>query len=170
MLRTEHARLLLPIWSAPGAQCVPSQSAANAVTLVATGVPEAYNAYELTPRGVQPLRHQRVAGGLSVTLDEFGLTTQILLAHDPSIVGAVDRRAAQIGRRAAELQRDLAVHKLNTVQALAGQLASRTPRRAVGGVVRCGAKEPANVRRSTRGRRCGRRGPQRPTGRRDRCG
>ena len=31
VLSTERARLLLPIWSAPMAQCVPSQSAANSV-------------------------------------------------------------------------------------------------------------------------------------------
>jgi hypothetical protein len=127
VLRTEHSRLLLPLWSGPGSQFVPSQSAANALSLVAPGVPEASDAYELTPHGVQTLRHLRVAGGVRITLPEFGLTAQVLLAHDPLIVDAVNRRAAQIGRRAAELQRNLAVHKLNTVQAIAGQLASRTP-------------------------------------------
>ena len=50
VLRTDHARLLLPIWSAPMAQCVPPQSAANAVTLVVPGVPEAETAYQLTAR------------------------------------------------------------------------------------------------------------------------
>jgi len=126
LLRTDRARLLLPLWLSPGAQCVPSQSAANAVTLLATGVPEVCDAYELTPRGAQPMRHQKVPGHLSVTLDEFGLTAQILLAHDPSIVGEVYARAKQIGGRAAKLQRDLALHKLNTVQALADRLALRT--------------------------------------------
>ncbi len=127
VLRTERARLLLPIWSAPMAQCVPPQSASNALALVVPGVPEATDAYELTPSGVQSLRHKRVAGGIRVTLDEFGLTAQVLLAHDPLIVGAVHRRAAEMGRRAAELQRHLAVRKLNTVQALAGQIAARIP-------------------------------------------
>lgn len=126
VLRTEHARLLLPLWSSPGSQCVPSQSAANALTLVAPGVPEASSAYELTPNGAQSLRHKRVAGGLCVTLDEFGLASQILLAHDPLVISAVHHRAAQMGRRAAELQRHLAVSKLNLVQRTASQLASRT--------------------------------------------
>jgi len=127
VLRTEHARLLLPIWLAPGAQCVTPQAAANAVTLKARGVPEVNSAYELTPSGVQELRRTRVAGGMSVTLEEFGLTTQVLLAHDPTVVGDVNRRAAEVGHRAAELQRHLAVYKLNAVQTLAGQLASRIP-------------------------------------------
>jgi hypothetical protein len=127
MLRTEHARLLLPIWSSPGAQWAPAQSAANGLALVAPGVPEASSAYELTPSGVQALKHMRVTGGMRVTLDEFGLTTQVLLAHEPLIITSLNQRAAQIGKRAAELQRQLAVRKLHTVQATAGQLATRTP-------------------------------------------
>ena len=128
LLRTEHARLLLPIWLAPRAQYVLPQSAANSVTLVVPGVPEANNAYELTPSGVQSLRHLRVAGGMSVTLDEFGLTTQVLLAHDPFdslIIEEVKRRAAELGPRAGQLQRHLAVYEWNKAQTLAGQLATR---------------------------------------------
>jgi hypothetical protein len=130
VLGTEHSRLLLPIWSGPGAQYVPSQSAARGLAVKAPGVPETWPAYELTPHGLQPLKKQRPAGGYSVTLDEFGLTAQVLLADAPLVVDAVHRRAAQAGRRTAELQRDLAVHKLYMVQATAGQLAARTPVRA----------------------------------------
>lgn len=122
VLSTDRARLLLPMWSSPGSQCVLPQSAANGLTLVVPGVPEASSAYELTPHGVEPLRHRRVAGGVSIALDEFGLATQVLLAQDPLVIAAVHHRAAQWGRRAAELQRHLAVHKLNTVEATARQL------------------------------------------------
>ena len=130
LLVAPRARLLLPLWLSPGAQCVPSQlptKASNPLTLVAPGVPEASNAYELTPQGAQPLRHERIAGGMSVTLDECGLTSQILLAHDPLIISAVHRRSEQNGRRAAELWRNLIVHKFATVQSLSGRLAQRTP-------------------------------------------
>jgi hypothetical protein len=130
VLGTEHSRLLLPIWSGPGAQYVPSQSAARGLALISPGVPESSTAYELTPHGVQSLGKQRVAGGVRITLDEFGLTAQVLLAHDPLVIDAVNHRAAQAGPRAAELQRNLAVHKLYTVQAIAGQLAARTPVRS----------------------------------------
>jgi hypothetical protein len=126
VLQAGRAQLLLPIWSAPRAQYVPPPSAANALALVVRGVPEDSKAYELTPGGVQPLRPTRVTGGTRLVLDEFGLTAQVLLAHDPSIVSDVYRRATEVGQRAAQLHRDLAVRKLNTVQALAGQLAPRT--------------------------------------------
>jgi hypothetical protein len=123
VLRTDQAWLLLPIWTAPQAQYVPPQSAANALTLVAPCVPETSNAYELTPGGVQTLRRPvRVDGGMRVILPEFGLTTQVLMAHDPSIVSFVYARTAEIGRRAAELHRQLAAYKLNTVERVAGQL------------------------------------------------
>ncbi len=127
VLRAEHARLLLPIWSAPGSQCVPPQAAFNGITLVAPGVPEANSAYELTLSGVQELRRKRVTGGVSVTLEEFGLTAQVLFAHDPSVLGAVNGRVLEKGPRAAELTRNLAVYKYNAVQTLAGQLATRIP-------------------------------------------
>jgi hypothetical protein len=125
VLLADRARLLLPLWLSPHAQCVPSQSAANGLTLVTPGVPETSDAYELTLIGARPLKHQRVAGGMSVVLDEFGLTAQVLLANDPTIVGAVHRRAAQIGRRAAELQRELAVYRYQNVKALAARMTVR---------------------------------------------
>ena len=112
MLRTEHARLLLPIWSAVGAQYVPPQSATNGLSLIVPGVPEANSAFEITPSGVQPLKHNRVTGGERVTLNEFGLTAQVLLAHDPIVITSVQRRAASMGREAAELQRQLAAHQV----------------------------------------------------------
>jgi hypothetical protein len=55
------------------------------------------------------------------------MTAQILFAQDPLIVGAVHRRAAEVGRRAAQLQRDLAARKLHTVQTLSDGLAGRVP-------------------------------------------
>ncbi len=127
VLRVDRAQLLLPIWSSPDAQCVPAKSASKALSLVVPGVPEASNAYLLTPSGVQPLRRKRIAGGVCVALGEFDLTAQVLLAHDPLIVGAVHRRVARSGRRAAELQRALAAHELNAVRSIVGLLAARTP-------------------------------------------
>ncbi|MEN6405695.1 MAG: hypothetical protein ABFC77_04400 [Thermoguttaceae bacterium] len=126
VLLAERARLLLPIWSAPMSQYTMPQSAANGVEILAPGVPEANNAYELSPSGALPLRRQRVAGGVQVTLDEFGPSAQVLLAHDPLIVDVVNRRAAASGRRAATLQRQLAVQKFSGVQATAQLLASHS--------------------------------------------
>ncbi len=125
VIRAERARLVLPLWYSPGAQCVPAQSAAKNLSLVAPGVPESAGAYELNPSGIKPIPHKRVAGGTSVTLEEFNLTAEVLLAQDPLIVNNVTNRWAVIGRQAAQLEHDLAVHEFYTVQRIAGQLDQR---------------------------------------------
>ncbi|MEN6557139.1 MAG: hypothetical protein ABFC54_03060, partial [Thermoguttaceae bacterium] len=125
VLLAERARLLLPVWAVPTSQYTMPQSAANGVAILAPGVPEANNAYELSPGGALPLSVQRVAGGLQATLDEFGPTARVLLTHDLTTVDVVNRRAAASGRRAAALLRQLAVQKFNAVQATARLLASR---------------------------------------------
>ena len=63
VLRTDHSRLVLPIWAARGAQYVPPQSATRTLSLVAPGVPEASTAYEVLAQGIRSLKHERVAGG-----------------------------------------------------------------------------------------------------------
>ena len=78
VLRTDRARLLLPLWIARGSQCVPGQSAGNGISFVLPGVPEEYAAYRLLPGGFQPIRQKkREAGGTRVTLDEFALILDI---------------------------------------------------------------------------------------------
>ncbi|MGA2799420.1 MAG: hypothetical protein ABSE63_17700, partial [Thermoguttaceae bacterium] len=94
MLQAERARLLLPIWYSSGAQCVPAQSAAKNLTLVAAGVPESAGAFEMNPSGIKPIPHKRVDGGMLVTLAEFNLTAEALLAQDPLIVNNITRRWA----------------------------------------------------------------------------
>ena len=127
-MRSDRARLLIPIWLAPGSQYVPGQSAADKVSLVVPGVPESSSAYELTPGGLRPLRHSREMGGMQVVLEEFGLTSLVLLAHDSEIIAELGRQAAAIGPRAAEIQRALAAAKFRQVGAVTGELATRVVR------------------------------------------
>ena len=127
VLRVDRARMVLPVWSSPGSQCMPSESAALSLPLIVPGVPEAGNAYLFTPAGVKPLRRKRVAGGVCVSLDEFDLTAQILVAHDPAVVGAVHRRVSQSGRRMVELHREVASRELNAARSIANRLAARRP-------------------------------------------
>ena len=126
VLRTDRARLLVPIWSGPDAQFVPGQSAGNAVSFVVPGVPESNNAYQLAPGSLEPLRHKRVTGGMRVTLEEFGLTSLVLLTGEPLVLSSLRQRAEEIGRRAAQLQRELAAAKLQGVEQVHRQLSSRT--------------------------------------------
>lgn len=122
VLRGERiGRLLLPIWSVQGAQCVPGQSAANNVLFKVPAVPEEYNAYEMTAGGVHKLDAPRKTLGKWVTFSEFSLTSQVVLADD-AVVNSVMRRSENIGQRVAMLDRELAVAKFNAVLAARKQL------------------------------------------------
>ncbi len=111
----------------------------------------------------------RVPGGLSVTLDEFGLATQILLAHDPLIVADVHAARNSSGQQEAKLQRDFAVHQLNTVQATCRPLAVADARRPGGVVVRCGAERSATCDRQLAAGDIAAARPSTPNARADRC-
>ena len=109
------ARIVLPMWLAPGSQCVAPLAAANPLNLTLPGVPESSDFFELSAGRLQPLRHLRQPGGTRVTLDEFGLSALLFLAQDPQIIESVNRRAAANGKQTAELERYLAAQKLDTV-------------------------------------------------------
>ena len=130
VFHAEHGRLLLPIWSAPGGQFVSGQSAGTGVTLVVPGVPESYNAYLLVPGGLRPLRHYRQTGGVRITLDEFDLAAMVLLTENPLWVTNMTRRAAQQTRPWAQIERELAAAKLETIQRTLSQLPPQRQRAA----------------------------------------
>jgi hypothetical protein len=65
------------------------------LTLLVPGVPEAHQAWEVSPGGLRPLRHKRVTGGISVTLESFRAHSLILLSGD--------RHLAEISQLPAEV-------------------------------------------------------------------
>jgi hypothetical protein len=131
ILRDDRARIVMPMWLAPGSQCVAPLAAANPLNLTLPGIPESSNLFELCAGRLQPLRHRREAGGTRVTLDEFGLSALLFLAQDPAIIEAVSRRAAASGKQTAELERQLAAQKLDTAIRVLGQIGGRMPPQTV---------------------------------------
>jgi hypothetical protein len=125
VFQAEHGRLVVPVWSAPGAQYVSGQSAGTGVAFVVPGVPESYNAHLVAPGGLRPLRHKRQTGGVRIAVDELDLTSMILLTENPLFVTRMTGRVAHASRRWAELQRELAAVKLQAVGSVLGQLPAR---------------------------------------------
>lgn len=121
-LQASRSRLLLPLWAGTGAQYVPDQLAGNAITFVVAGAPEDHSVYELTAGGLRSLDSKRLVGGVHVKQNEFGVTSMIMLT-DQVAIGATTRRLWSAGSRAAQLKRDLAIHKFNYVTEVDGQLA-----------------------------------------------
>ena len=127
ILRDDRARIAMPMWLAPGSQCVAPEAAANPLLLTLVGIPESENIFELAGGRLEPLRHLRAPGGTQVTLEEFGLSSLLFLAEQPLIIDAVNRRAATAGPQTAHLERDLAAQKLDAVARVYGQIAARGP-------------------------------------------
>jgi len=65
---------------------------AQPLTLLVPGVPEAHQAWEVSPGGLRPLRHKRVTGGISLTLESFRAHSLILLSGDPAVTAHVQER------------------------------------------------------------------------------
>ena len=123
VLRTDRAQLLVPMWTAPGGQFVCGQSAGNGISFIVPGVPEEYRAFQLLPGGLPPVARARVTRGTRITLDEFALTSLVVLTAERLWVDNLDRSAKKVGRRAAELRRQLAEARLLAV----GQVLAEMP-------------------------------------------
>lgn len=126
VLQTKRARLMLASWAGRGGQYVPGQAASTGVSFVVPGVPESHEAFELTPAGLTRIRDKRrMAGGVQMTLDEFGLTALLLLTEDPLVQSRLHRQLQKHAVRAAQLQREIAVAEAALVTELHAQLAGR---------------------------------------------
>ncbi len=121
VLSADNARLLLAMRCSKWSQYVAAPHDQGAA-LVVPGVPDAYSVYELTPAGLRPLPHKRVAGGVSVNLEDFLLTSAVLITPDPVVINSMTHRTAQLAPRAAQLQRDLSAALLAETEAVARRL------------------------------------------------
>jgi hypothetical protein len=116
VFRCGRTHLLVPLWSGPGAQYVPGQAAENELKFVVPGVPDSSRAYEITPRGMEPVRSRNhVTGGIEVTLGEFSLCSMILFAGDDALRNDMREQVRLLASRAARPYRQLAVRKLAIV-------------------------------------------------------
>jgi hypothetical protein len=124
-LRSDHARLMIPIWSMPNSQYVLGQASGNTVSLVVPGVPESWWASEFVPGGLRSLRHNRVMGGYQVLMEEFGPLAEIILTQDPLVLLTLTRQSTAAGRHAAEISRELARYEFQLLQRVTAEVGPR---------------------------------------------
>ena len=122
-LGTRQAEDYTTAGTTPAASNLPAPGAA---TLVVPGVPDGHSVWELTPAGLRPLRHTRIAGGTAIALEDFALTALVLITPDPLVERSISRRTAEMAPRAAQLQRELAALMLSQMQAIDRQLVGQT--------------------------------------------
>ena len=125
VLQTRTTHLLLPMRIARGSQFVPRPASPGPTTIVVPGIPENHSAYELTPAGLPPLKHKRVTGGEQITIDDFELSSMVLITPDLAVVNALSRRLTQLAERAAPLERELAAAMLAEAEAVDRRLPHR---------------------------------------------
>ncbi len=132
LFHCEYGRLLLPVWSPPGAQFVLGQAAGHRVIFTVPGIPDTNQPRLIAPGGLPSLDIRPETGGKQVALDEFDLTALVLLTAKDHIFQDVNQRAIRTGRRVAEIERELADLKLRAVQQVSARLLGRTVSRYAG--------------------------------------
>ena len=118
VFRAEKAVLLVPVWVGPGSQFVPPQAAVANLKVVVPQVPDAYQAWLVSPGDMRSLRSERVVGGRQVVVPEFDLTAAVVFTGDNTPTGLVVRLQEQTRRTrklAAQWAHDLAEVELDKV-------------------------------------------------------
>ena len=115
--------LLLVADYAGNAQYQPPQMAAHNL-VIRSVLPEAAQAYEISPGDVKVLERVRIPGGTQITLPDFGTTAMILCTTDPSLADRVQTAIAKVRPLAVQLAIEQAELMLQSVSEINGRLAS----------------------------------------------
>lgn len=134
VLEAARARMVLVWRSVQGSQVVarhyvgdiPQENAP--LTLLVPGVPEAHQAWEVSPGGLRPVRQKRVTGGVSLVLDSFRSSGLLLLSGDPAVTAHVQERVRELTPIALASARSVA----GLVLADGAELLARLPPSALG--------------------------------------
>ncbi len=108
VLQAERSHLLVPIWWSDNLTSVNAPPATGPLSFIVPGVAESSEAYLLTLGGPQRLRHQRVTGGMRISLDRLPADGLVMLTDDPGAFSQVARYLRRCAPRATQLRRNLA--------------------------------------------------------------
>jgi hypothetical protein len=124
LLRSDRGLVVIPIWYGKGAQFVPGQLAANDLSIVVPGIPDAAQAWQVTPAEVRMLKRERVSGGTRLTMPEFDLNAIILVSNDTVTLDQLRREIAKTSPFAALWSAELADSAVAKAKHVNGQLAA----------------------------------------------
>lgn len=108
----KKGRLALPLYIPDFAQYSLDGRFSSPVTAYMSGIPSTYNAYRLTPNGLEPLDIVRKAGSTNVTIDSQVDWSMILLAQNSSVISSMYNRLRTHGKRSSVLFRELTANRL----------------------------------------------------------
>ncbi len=127
VLERDRSSLVVPVWVGRGATQVPGTASQRTVSFRVPGIPEADEAHEMVPGRLRWARYLRVTAGTRITIDQFALTSQVLLTQDQKCRTSRSRQAVAIGPRAAQLQRRLAELEMEQFERLIVPLSMAAP-------------------------------------------
>ncbi|MCG8449520.1 MAG: hypothetical protein MI725_08075 [Pirellulales bacterium] len=124
VFQVERSHLLVPVLWSDNLHSVEPSETQGPVSFVVPGVAESSEAYLLTMVGPQRLRHQRVTGGIRVSVDKLPHDAFLLLTDDQQAFSQVARYLRRKGPRAARIRRELVAMRLQDSVRVAQQLGS----------------------------------------------
>ena len=127
VFRTDDRKaiLVLPVWLGPGSQFVPGQATMSELKITVPQVMGSAQAWEVSPGKVQALRTERIVGGTSVILHEFGLTGAVVFTSDLSPNGLLVRfqnKQRSMAPQAAQWAHEQAIEELAKVEKVEAEL------------------------------------------------
>ena len=114
VMQAERSHLLVPVSWSDRLEGAETPAREGPMWFIVPGVAESSEAYLLTLGGPQRLRHNRVTGGIRVSLEQLPSDSLVLLTDDPSAFSQVARYLRRIAPRATKLRRDLAASRVET--------------------------------------------------------
>lgn len=123
VLGLDRSHLVLPIRYVPHSQFAAGASNTQTISFVIPGVPDSSEPFLITSSRLKPLRRKRVAGGMRVTLNDFSLTSAIVMTQDPLVIRQLTRQLAEQRVRRSRFAHDIATHLSTTTESTILQLA-----------------------------------------------
>jgi len=126
VLQTERAQLLIVINQDRGQQFTASPTDQGPVSFVVTSTASSPQVYRLTPAGLQPLAHPRVAGGVRITLENAGRVSLVAVTQDPLVINHLAKSLEQRKTELSKLHYEIASSGLELVESVHARLAAQS--------------------------------------------
>ena len=126
VLQTERAQLLIVIKQDRGQQFTASPTDQGPVSFVVPSTASSPQVYRLTPAGLQPLAHPRVAGGVRITLESTGGVSLVAVTQDPLVINHLAKSLEQRKTKLSKLQYEIAASGLELVESVHARLTAQS--------------------------------------------
>ncbi|WP_146451415.1 hypothetical protein [Bythopirellula polymerisocia] len=112
MLQAERSHLLMPMGWSRNFRSQQESQVSGPVSFIVPGVAESADVYLLSLAGAERVRHERVTGGIKISVDSLPPDGLIMLTSDPQAFSHVSQFLRSIAGRAAQLRHDIVTQRM----------------------------------------------------------